>query len=125
LFNRGGRKAQNRPAGTDKLYVTRNLAGLVENAEQLLRQAVEMQEATDLVVLELPQGGYYLVPGSGSNLASLQTEHGARAGWQIRNSGDAVVVTGRNGNGSCSLEHRRGLHGMATMLRDSPAYLLV
>jgi hypothetical protein len=108
----------------DKLYVSRNLAGLLDNAARLLQQAMDMQSASDLVVLELPAGGYYLVPGAGSNLVSLQMEHGARAGWQVRDSGASVTVTALSGDESCSLERRRTLALNGAILRDRPAYRL-
>jgi len=84
-----------------------------------------MGSAANVTVLELPTGGYYLIPGTGHDLAAMQAEHGAKAGWQVSRSTSGVLVSGRSGNRSCLL--KRDLPGRAAfgVLRDAPAYLLV
>ena len=90
-----------------------------------MEQALSMGPAADVTVLKLPAGGYYLIPGTGHDLAAMQTEHGARAGWQVSRSASTVQVSGRSGDRSCLL--KRDLPGKATIgaLRDAPAYILI
>lgn len=98
---------------------------LYTNAEKLLEQALSMGTAADVTVLQLPAGGYYLISGTGHDLTAMQTEHGARTGWQVSKSASSVLVSGRSGDRSCLL--KRDLSGKAIIgaLRDAPAYVLV
>jgi hypothetical protein len=84
-----------------------------------------MGVAANVTVLELPAGGYYLIPGTGHDLAAMQAEHGARVGWQVSRSASGVEVSGRSGDRSCLL--KRDMPGSTVMdvLRDAPAYLLI
>ena len=95
------------------------------NAESLLEQAVSLGPESDVTVLELPAGGYYLVSGAGHDLAALQTEHGATSGWQVTNVGSSVLVSGRSGDHSCWLKKDRQEGKLRGTLRDAPAYFLV
>jgi hypothetical protein len=55
----------------------------------------------------------------------MQVEHGARTGWQVRNSPSNVLVRGRSGDRTCILSRERPGGTLASSLRDAPAYLLV
>ena len=104
----------------DKYYVD----CLYRNAEQLMEQALDMGAAPDVTVLQLAAGGYYLVPGTGHDLAALQAEHGAPAGWQVTRTSSGLVVSGRSGDRSCELKQDVAALGLRSRFRDSPAYLL-
>ena len=84
-----------------------------------------MGPASDVTVLELATGGYYLIAGTGHDLASMQAEHGAKSGWQVRNSSSGVLVSGRSGDQTCVLKRERSGGSLMGALRDTPAYLLV
>ncbi len=88
-------------------------------------QALSMGPAANVTVLELPQGGYYLIPGTGHDLAAAQAEHGAVAGWQVSRCESSVLVSGRSGDRSCLLRKEVSGTGILGALRDSPAYFLV
>ena len=109
----------------DKSYVTKKLDRLFNNAESLLQQALSLGPESDVTVLELPAGGYHLVTGNDHDLAAMQTEHGARSGWQVRNSASSVLVSGRSGEHTCLLKRDRPGGPLLGTLRDAPAYLLV
>jgi len=98
---------------------------LYSNAEKLMEQALTMGPAANVTVLELPAGGYYLIPGTGHNLAAMQTEHGARAGWQVSQSSSGVLVSGQSGDCSCLLKRNVSGNAIIGALRDAPAYLLI
>jgi len=98
---------------------------LFDNAESLLEQAASLGPASDVTVLQLPAGGYYLISGTDHDLAAMQTEHGARVGWQVRNLPSGVSVSGRSGDHTCLLTRDRPGGALAVVLRDAPAYLLV
>jgi hypothetical protein len=98
---------------------------LYSNAEKLMEQAFSMGPAANVTVLELPAGGYYLIPGTGHDLAAMQAEHGARAGWQVSQSTSGILVSGRSGNRSCLLKQDVSGSAVLGVLRDAPAYLLV
>jgi hypothetical protein len=104
--------------------VTQRLDRLFGNAERLLEQATNLGPESDVTVLELPTGGYYLLAGTDHDLAALQAEHGARAAWQVRNSRSSILVQGRSGDDVCLLKRERP-GGALNALRDTPAYLLV
>jgi hypothetical protein len=106
-------------------YVEKGLDRLYHTAEELLDQAQNMGSATDVTVLELPEGGYYLVPGVGHDLAALQAEHGAPAGWQVSRSASGVSVSGRAGDRSCVLKQEASNAALRSRFRDTPAYLLI
>lgn len=84
-----------------------------------------MGPAANVTVLELPEGGYYLIPGAGQDLAAMQVEHGAIAGWQVSRSASSVLVSGRAGDRSCLLKREVSGTAIIGALRDAPAYLLV
>lgn len=105
--------------------MTRRLDRLFTNAENLLEQAISLGPESDVTVLELPSGGYYLVTGNDHDMAALQVEHGARSAWQVRNSPSSVFVSGRSGDHSCLVKRDRPGRGLTGVLRDAPAYLLV
>jgi hypothetical protein len=109
----------------DKSYVTERLGRLYNNAESLLEQAISLGPASDVTVLELPAGGYYLISGNGHDLAAMQAEHGARSGWQVRNTPSSIVVSGRSGDCTCELKRDRPGNRLISALKDAPAYLLV
>ncbi len=88
-------------------------------------QAALMGTASDVTVLELPEGGYYLISGAGCDLAAIQAEHGARAAWQVSRSASSVLVSGRAGDRSCLLKQELSGADLQRTLRDAPAYLLV
>jgi hypothetical protein len=113
------------PNQADKSYVTQRPDRLYSNAEKLMEQALSMGLAADVTVLELPAGGYYLIPGAGHDLAAMQVEHGARTGWQVSRSASGVLVSGRSGDRSCLLKRDLAEKSLAGMLRDAPAYLLI
>ena len=98
---------------------------LFSNAESLLEQAISLGPQSDITVLELPAGGYYLVSGNDHDMAALQVEHGARSAWQVRNSPSSVLVSGRSGDHSCLVKRDRPGGGLVAILRDAPAYRLV
>jgi hypothetical protein len=98
---------------------------LFSNAETLLEQAVSLGPASDVTVLELPAGGYYLITGPDHDLAAMQAEHGARSGWQVRNSPSSILVSGRSGDHTCLLKRDRPGKTLIGALRDAPAYLLI
>ena len=110
---------------SDKSYVRQSSDRLFSNAQNLLDQALSMGPASDVTVLELPAGGYYLIGGRDHDLAAMQAEHGARTGWQVRNSPSGVLVSGRSGDRSCLLQIDRQCPTIRGALRDAPAYLLV
>jgi len=105
--------------------VTRRFDTLFDNAESLLEQAASLGPASDVTVLQLPAGGYYLISGTDHDLAAMQTEHGARVGWQVRNSPSGISVSGRSGDRTCVLKQDRPGRALAGALRDAPAYLLI
>lgn len=105
--------------------MTPRLDRLFTNAENLLEQAISLGFGSDVTVLELPAGGYYLVTGNDHDMAALQAEHGARSAWQVRNSPSSVLVSGRSGDHSCLVRRDRPGGGLAGVLRDAPAYFLV
>jgi hypothetical protein len=109
----------------DKSYVAQGLDQLYSNAEKLMEQALSMGPAANITVLKLPAGGYYLIPGTGHDLAAMQTEHGARAGWQVTRSAFSVLVSGRSGDRSCLLKQDVSERAILGTLRDAPAYLLI
>ena len=117
--------ALNSTSRADKSYVARELDRLYTNAEKLMEQALSMGPAANVTVLELPSGGYYLIPGTGHDLAAMQAEHGARAGWQVSRSTSAVLVSGRSGDRSCLLKREMPGSAVIGALRDAPAYLLI
>ena len=84
-----------------------------------------MGPAADVTVLELPEGGYYLIPGVGHDLAALQAEHGAPAGWQVSRSLSGVSVSGRAGERSFVLKREASETALRSRFRDAPAYLLI
>jgi hypothetical protein len=88
-------------------------------------QALGMGSAVNVTVLELPAGGYYLIPGTGHDLAAMQAEHGARAGWQVSRSTSGVEVSARSGDRSCLLKRDIPGNTVIGVLRDAPAYLLI
>jgi hypothetical protein len=105
--------------------VTKRLDRLFTNAENLLEQAVASGPSSDVTVLELPAGGYYLVTGAGHDLSAMQQAHGARAAWQVKNLPSGVLVSGRSGVHTCSLQSTRPGGSLVNSLRDAPTYLLV
>ena len=105
--------------------MARTLDRLFTNAESLLEQAISLGPSSDVTVLELPEGGYYLISGTDHNLAAVQAEHGARTAWQVRNSPTAILVSGRSGEASCLLQRSRPGGRLVGALRDAPAYLLI
>jgi hypothetical protein len=107
------------------LYVTQTMDRLVENAERLLDQSFSMGPESDVTVLELATGGYYLIPGQGHDPEAVQIAHGARAVWQVRNSSNGVIVDGRSGKDSCLLQRARPSRRLVGALRDAPAYVLI
>jgi hypothetical protein len=121
------RIAQTQAIRVDKSYVTQRLGRLFSNAESLLEQAISLGPASDVTVLELPAGGYYLIAGNcaDNDLAALQAEHGARSGWQVRNSPSSILVSGRSGDQTCLLKRDRPGNALIGTLRDAPAYLLI
>ena len=98
---------------------------LFSNAERLLDQALSLGPESDVTVLELPAGGYYLISGTSHDLASIQAEHGASSGWQVRNSRSSILVSGRSGDQTCVLKRERPGGKLVGALRDAPAYFLV
>ena len=90
-----------------------------------MEQAFSMGPAANVTVLELPAGGYYLIPGTGHDLAAMQTEHGARTGWQVSRSTSGILVSGRSGDRSCLLKRDVSGNAVIGALRDAPAYLLI
>jgi len=90
-----------------------------------MEQALSMGPAANVTVLELPAGGYYLIPGSGHDLAAMQAEHGARVGWQVSRSPSGVLVSGRSGDRSCLFKRDLPASAIIGALRDTPAYLLI
>jgi hypothetical protein len=105
--------------------VTQRIDRLFSNAEHLLDQAVTLGPASDVTVLELPSGGYYLIAGRDHDLSAMQTEHGARSAWQVTHSASGVLVSGRSGDHTCLLKRDRPGGTVIGALRDAPAYLLV
>jgi hypothetical protein len=105
--------------------VRQEIDRLFVNAENLMEQAASIGPASDVTVLELPSGGYYLIAGTGHDLAAMQAEHGAKSAWQVQNSPSSILVTGRSGDRSCQLKKDRSGGTMIGALRDSPSYFLV
>jgi hypothetical protein len=105
--------------------VTQRLERFFGNAESLLEQAVSNGPASDVTVLELPTGGYYLAVGAGHDLAAMQAEHGAKSGWQVTNLSSSILVSGRSGDHTCLLKRDRPGGNLMGALRDTPAYFLV
>ena len=117
--------AKIRAIQSDKLYVTQTRSLLYKNAENLLVQAASLAEPSDVTVLELPSGGYYLITGNDHDLAAMQAEHGARSAWQVRHSPSGILVSGQSGNDTCVLKRGMPARHLTGTLRDAPAYLLI
>jgi len=105
--------------------VTQRSDQLFTNAENLLEQAMNLGPESDITVLELPTGGYYLITGTDHDVDAMQIEHGARSAWQVKNLPSSILVSGRSGDRSCLLKRERYRGGLGGSLRDAPAYLLV